>query len=165
MALGITLAILIAVILWYALRGRAWLKERSWTHAFFAWIEPLEIFLYQKSETILIGRLLWLGGIVVTFYDALAVFARSLDLTPLTTRIFDFLHVPLDMRGMVTAALVTALGYLMNWMRKRVTKPVELVAIPDKVVAENPRIAEAVAMADATKTEAVAVVTAEAKAA
>lgn len=164
MALGITLGILIAVILWYALRGRAWLKERSWTQGFFSWIEPLEIFLYQKSETILIGRLLWLGGIVVTFYDALAIFARSLDLTPLTTRIFDFLHVPLDMRGMVTAALVTALGYLMNWMRKRVTKPVELVAIPDKVVAENPRVAEAVAMADATKTEAVQVVI-EAKAA
>lgn len=154
----------LALLLWYALRGRAWLQEKAWAKGFFAWIEPIEIALFKKSETILIGRLLWLGGLIVTFYDGLAVFARSLDLTPLTTRIFDLAHVPLDMRGMVTAALVTALGYLINWLRKRVTKPVELVAVPDKVAAENPKVAEAIAMADATKTEAVAVV-AEAKAA
>lgn len=162
MLLGITLAVTVAFILWYALRGRAWLKEQSWAQGFFAWIEPIEIGLYQKSETILVGRLLWLGGLFVTFYDGMAVFVQSLDLTPLTTRAFDFLHVPPDMRGMVVTALVTGLGYLINWMRKRTTKPVELVALPDKVVAENPKVAEAVAMADATKTEAVAVVATEA---
>ncbi len=49
-------------------------------------------------------------------------------------------------------------------LRSAVSKPLELVALPDKVVAENPKVAEAVAMAEATKTEAVAVV-ADAKAA
>lgn len=164
MFIGITLAIFVALILWYAIRGRAWLQERSWAKGFFAWIEPIEIALYKKSETLLVGRLLWLGGLFVTFYDGIAVFMQSLDLTPITTRIFDFVHVPPDMRGMVTAGFVTGLGYLISWMRKRVSKPMELVALPDKVVAENPKVAEAVAMADQTKVEAVAAVV-EAKAA
>jgi hypothetical protein len=164
MFLGITLAGFVVLVLWYAIRGRAWLQEQSWAKGFFAWIEPLEIGLFKKSETILIGRLLWLGGLIVTFYDGLAVFAQSLDLTPLTTRLFDALHIPTDMRGMAGTAFITGLGYLISWMRKRVSKPIELVALPDKVVAENPRVAEAVAMADATKTEAVQAVV-EAKAA
>lgn len=154
---GITLAILVALILWYAIRGRAWLQEQSWAKGFFAWIEPLEIGLFKKSETILVGRLLWLGGLIVTFYDGIAVFFQSLDLTPLTTRMFDSMHVPADMRGMVVTAFITGLGYLISWMRKRVSKPMVLVSLPDKVVAENPRVAEAVAMAETTKVEAVAV--------
>lgn len=156
MTLAIILIILAIVLIWYALWGRAWLKNRSWAAGFFAWIEPIEIALFKKSETILIGRLLWVGGFLVTAYDGLAVFASSMDLTPLTTRIFDTLHVPPDVRGLTVTAFLAALGLIMNGLRAKVSKPLELVAVADKDV--TPRIAEAIAMADATKEEAVAVV-------
>jgi hypothetical protein len=60
--------------------------------------------------------------------------------------------------------VLNALGAIVERLRNQTTKPLELVAVPDKVVAETPKIAEAVAMADATKQEAVAVIE-EAKAA
>lgn len=151
-------AVILGVSLWYALAGRAWLKSKPWSAGFFAWIEPAEIALFRKSETILIGRLLWFGSLLVTFYDSFAVWASSLDLTPITTRVFDALHVPNDIRGIVVSAGLAAIGFIVTWLRKRVTMPIELVAVPDAKVASNPRVAEAVAMADATKTEAVAVV-------
>ena len=155
-------AIIIAILLWYAIIGRAWLKTKPPTESFFSWIEPAEIALYRKSETLLIGRLLSIGAGLVTAYDTLAAAFSSLDLTPLTTRIFDFAHVPQDMRGIAGTAMITGIGLLISWLRKRTTKPVELIEVPEKSI--TPKIAEAIAMADATKTEAVAAVT-EAKAA
>lgn len=158
------LSIIVLLLVWYALWGRAWLKEKPWAQGFFVAIERAEIVLYKKSETILIGRLLSFGGLIVSFYDGLAVFARSLDLTPVTTRIFDLLHVPQDLRTLAVSAFLAGLGLVINWLRAKTTKPIELVELPDQVVAENSKVAEAVAMADATKTEAVQAV-AEAKAA
>lgn len=166
MFIGITVGIIVILFLWYVMAGREWLKKQPWAQGFFAKIEALEIALYRKSETLLVGRLIWLCGLVVTFYDGIALFISSLDITPLTKRIFDALQIPPDMRSLTATAFIGLLGMLISWMRKRATKPIELVAVPDKVVAENPRVAEAVAMADATKEEAVAVtVVAEAKAA
>ncbi len=158
MLIGITIAATVALILWYALSGRAWLKSKTWASKFFAWVEPAERILFKKSETILIGRLLWLGSLIVTFYDGIAVFASSLDLTPVTTRVFDALHVPADMRSVAVSAFIGLIGVTMSWLRKRVSKPIELVAVADKDV--TPRVAEAIAMADSTKVEAVAVVAA-----
>lgn len=153
-------AIILAIVLWYALKGRAWLKTKPGTVGFFAWIEPIEIALYRKSETLLVGRLLSVGGVLVTAYDTLAVGFSSLDLTPVTSRLLA--GVPEDMRGLVVTATFAAIGMLISWLRKRTTMPVELVAVADKDV--TPKIADAVALADATKIEAVAAV-AEAKAA
>jgi hypothetical protein len=158
MIFGITLAVILVALIWYALKGREWLKTKPWAVKFFAWIEPFEIALYKKSETILVGRLLWVGGLFVTFYDSIAVFASSLDLTPITTRVFDWLNIPPDMRGLTVSALAGILGLLINRLRSRVSKPLELVSVPDKTAAENPKVAEAIAMADATKEEAVNVV-------
>lgn len=161
--LGVLL-VLAGVIALYALVLRPWLKNKVWAQGFFAKIDALELALFKKSETVLVGRLLWVGSGLVTLYDAASVFMRSLDLTPVTTRVFDALHVPQDLRGVALSAFVTAIGFVMVYLRKQVTKPIELVAVSDKDVAENPRVAEAIAMADATKTEAVNVV-ADAKAA
>jgi hypothetical protein len=152
---------IVVLIIWYALAGRKWLKNKSWAQGFFAWIEPLELALYQKSETLLVGRLLWVGSTLVTIYDGLAVFVQSLDLTPLTTRIFDALHVPQDMRSLSISALVGIIGLIISWLRKRTTKPLELVAIPETKI--TPAAAVAMAQADVAKDQAVAAV-AEAKA-
>lgn len=150
----------IVAILVYAMVGRAWLKSKTWTVGFFSKIEPVEIALYRKSETLLVGRLLSIGGVLVTLYDTAAVSFASLDLTPITSRLLS--GVPEDMRGLVVSATFAAIGLLMSWLRKRVSQPIEITSVSDKNV--TPKVAEALAMADATKTEAVAAVV-EAKAA
>lgn len=152
----IILSVIIALILLYALVGRTWLKDQSWTAGFFSWIEPFEIVLFKKSESVLIGRMLWIGGLFVTFYDGIAVFMSSLDLTPLTTRILDGLHIPSDMRGLTVTAFIAMLGRLVLWLRKRTTKPLEVVAVADKDI--TPAVAQALVKADVAKDNAVAAV-------
>ncbi len=141
---------LTALALWYVLVGRCWLKTKSWTKPFFDWIEPIEIALWDKSETMLTARLLWLGGFLVTGYDALAVFLPTLDLTPLTDRLLA--SVPQDLRGLVVSGAIGLLGLLIAWLRKRTTKPLELVKLPDAMPTE---VAAVIDMAEAAKDAAV----------
>lgn len=154
------LTCIIAALVAYAIWGRTWLKSKAWAQGFFAWIEPFERVLFKKSETILMGRLLWVGGLFVTLYDGVASFAGSLDLTPITTRLFDWLQIPPDMRGLTISTFIAMIGFLINNLRKKVTQPLEIVSIAPKDV--TPKVAEAIAMADSTKAEAVQIV-AEAK--
>lgn len=149
---GILAAIFVLVLV-YAIWGRPWLKKQPWAQRFFAMVDPLELALFKKSETILMGRLLWVGGLIVTFYDGLAVFVHSLDLTPLTTRIFDWLQIPPDMRNLTVTAFIGIVGLIINRLRKTTTKPLELVAVPAAAV--TPETAEAMAVAEEAKQQAV----------
>lgn len=158
MKLLIPLGLLVAVIVFWAMWGREWLKQKPWAAGFFAWIEPIELALWKKSETILIGRSLWLGSGLVTAYDLLATFATGLDLTPVTTRLLK--DVPEDMRGLVVSAGLGLIGLLIGWLRKRTTKPIELVAVPDDA---PPAVAAKIIRVEAANVAAVAEV-AEAKA-
>lgn len=151
----LVVALIVALLFIYALVLRPWLKVQPWAAGFFAYIDRIELALFKKSETVLVGRLLWVGSGIVTLYDTAGVFFSSLDLTPIQTRVFDALHVPADLRGTVLSAFVAALGFMMVYLRKQVTKPLELVAVADKDV--TPKVAEAIAMADATAKEAVVV--------
>ncbi|MBR0868942.1 hypothetical protein JQ633_01120 [Bradyrhizobium tropiciagri] len=144
----------------YALVLRPWLKKQPWAQSFFAWVDPIELALFKKSETILMGRLLWVGGLFVTFYDGAAMFIHSLDITPLTTRFFDWAQIPQDLRSLSMSAFIGIIGLLINRLRKTTTKPLELVAVPDAQV--TPAAAQAMAKAEAAKEQAVQAV-AEAK--
>jgi hypothetical protein len=152
----LVLALIVALAFLYALVIRPWLKKQSWADGFFAAIEPFEIALFKKSETILVGRLLWVGGLIVTFYDGIALFVHSLDITPVTTRIFDWLHIPPDMRNLTATAFIGIIGLLINRLRKTTTKPIELVAVPEAKV--TPAAAQAMAKAETAKDQAVAAV-------
>ncbi len=147
---------LLAVVLWYGLSGRAWLKSKRWAQPFFAWIEPIEIFLFRKSETILFARMKMLVGVTLTFLTSLG----SIDLTPIMPFVPDKYAATVHAVFNLLPMIITIMGMADEKLRNSVTKPIELVAIPDKVVENNPKIAEAVAMADATKTEAVSAVAA-----
>lgn len=149
----LVLALIVALAFIYALVLRPWLKKQSWAQGFFAKVDTVESALFKKSETILVGRLLWVGGLFVTFYDGLATFVHSLDITPLTTRIFDWLQIPPDMRNLSATALVGIIGLMINRLRARTTKPLELVAIPDAKVTRAAAVA--MAQADIAKDEAV----------
>jgi hypothetical protein len=98
------------------------------------------------------------GGFLVTAYDALATFATGLDLTPVTDRLLSW--VSPDLRPLVVTLIFSAIGLLIGWMRKRTTKPIELVAAP--VSDLPPQAAAAVAKADVAKQQAVAAVKAAA---
>jgi hypothetical protein len=156
------LALFVVSVTLYAVWLRPWLKTKPWADGFFNLIEPVEIALFKKSETVLIGRLIWVGSLFVGAYDAVAVFAQSLDLTPLTTRLFDLAHIPPDMRGLAVTAALVLLGRLITWLRSRTTKPLEVVAVASKDV--TPAVAQALITAEVTKQDAVDAVT-EAKAA
>lgn len=147
--------LLLAFIVWYVMRGRAWLKTKPWAQSFFAWIEPIETALYKKSETLLVGRLMWVGGFFVTAYDSLAMFLPSLDLTPISNRVLSF--VPDDMRPLVVSSALAGIGLLIGWLRKRTTKPLEVVAVPDDA---PPAVAAAVDKVEAANAQAVAAATA-----
>lgn len=149
----LVLALIVALAFLYALVLRPWLKKQSWAEGFFTVIEPFEIALFKKSETILVGRLLWVGGLIVTFYDGLAVFVHSLDITPVTTRIFDWLQIPPDMRNLTATAFIGIVGLLINRLRKTTTKPLELVAVPAAKI--TPEVASTMAAAEEAKQEAV----------
>jgi hypothetical protein len=154
----IVLAVITGILLWYALKGRDWFKSTSWGQRFLVWIEPAEIWLYKKSEMLIVARGLQAMGATLTFLTWIG----QIDITPILPL------VPEKYAGIVQAVfsflplVLNGLGAIVERLRNRTTKPIELVALPDKVVAENPKVAEAVAMADATKVEAVAVVATEA---
>jgi hypothetical protein len=156
----IVLAVITGLILWYALHGREWLKAKSWAQGFFAFVEPIEIFLFKKSETILFARLKMLTGLLLMVLSQIG----TIDLTPFMPFVPDQWEPYVRAVFNLLPLIITAVGWMDESLRKTTTKPLELVAVPDKVVAETPKLAEAVAMADATKVEAVAAV-AEAKAA
>lgn len=148
--LGIVFLMFLACVLWYAMWGRAWLKAQTWAQGWFAFIEPMETALYKKSETMLVGRLAWVSSLVVTAYDGVATFATGLDLTPITSRILSW--APEDMRGLIVAASVGAIGLMITRLRMRTTKPIELIAAPT-----TPATVAAEATVDVANANAVAV--------
>lgn len=154
----IPLAIFVALLLWYALVGRAWLKRQAWADGFFEIIEPVEIALFKKSETILFARLLSGLGAVLTFLSQVG----EINLTPIIP------FVPEKYQGVVTFAVnclplaISFLGAIVEWLRNRTTKPIELVSVPESTA--TPEVKAAIAQADAAKDVAIATVV-EAKAA
>lgn len=154
----IILAIFSALLLWYAIQGREWLKTKPWAQDFFDLIEPVEIVLFKKSETILFGRLLTGLGAVLTFLTQLG----EINLAPIIP------FVPEKYQFIVTFAVnclplvISGLGAIVERLRNRTTKPIELVAVPETTA--PPEVKAAMAEADAAKDAAVATV-ADAKAA
>ena len=152
MRVAIALVLLVAVLIWYALDGRARLKSKPMFQAFFAWIEPIEIVLYKKSETILLARAKMFFGVLLSALT----FLGTIDLTPIMP------FVPDEYEAYVRAAFnlipltISLLGLVDEKLRNQTSQPIEITAIPEKDM--TPRVKEAIALADSTKVEAVAVV-------
>ena len=148
----IVLAVITGLLLWYALQGREWLKTKSWGQRFLSWVEPAEIFIFRKSETILVARSLQGLGAILT----LLTWIGQIDITPILPL------VPEKYAGVVQAAfsflplVLNGLGAIVERLRNRTTKPIELVAVAEKDI--TPAVADAIVAAEATKVEAVAVV-------
>lgn len=147
------IGLFVAFLLWYVLAGRAWLKAKpwAWSQAFFAFIEPIEIKLWRKSETLLMARFLMLAGMIPPLLDQVDA------LKPLFEQVAPYL--PGNWQSYISLTL-TVLGLIGEIQRRYTTKPLEIVALPEAVAAAMP----AVVAAEAAKVEAVAVVKVEAAA-
>ncbi len=154
----IILAILSAILLWYAIVGREWLKSKPWAQGFFNLVEPVEIALFKKSETILFARMKIVTGLVLTFLTQVG----EINLAPFIPFVPDKYQTWVNIGVNSIPMLLSLLGMIDEWLRNRTTKPIELVAVPE--VAAPPEVKAALAQADAAKDVAVATV-AEAKAA
>jgi hypothetical protein len=146
MTILIILFALTAFVLFWVVVGRAWLKSMPGTARFFAVIEPVEIALWSKSETILWARFL-------PFMMALSGFLTwlgALDVTPLYLLLPEKYHPWLAAVPFVTVALLGAVNEI---LRRFTTRPLEIVAVPDNA---PPAVAAAIEAAQVAKVEAVA---------
>lgn len=157
-AFAITLFVVSVLLLLYAIKGRAWLKSKTWAQPFFAWIEPYEIFLFKKSETILFARLLSGLGAVLTFLTQFG----EIDLTPFMPFVPEKYQTFVNVAVNCLPLLITAVGWMVEKLRNATTKPIELVAVAEKDI--TPEVATAIVVAEVAKADAVQAV-AETKAA
>lgn len=157
MKLAIILIPVAILLTWYALWGRDWLKSKSWAQPFFAWVEPIEIALFKKSQTILFARLKMVSGVILMLLSQ----AGTIDLSPFMPFVPDayapYVHAAVNLMPLT----LTVMGWIDEALRNKTTQPIELVAVAEKD--KTPEVKEAIAMADQTKTDAVAAVV-EAKA-
>lgn len=150
--------IIIAVIcVWfsaYVVWIRPWLRKKIWAQPFFAAIEPIEIALWGKSETILRARAKMALGIILTTLTQIG----TLDITPLMP------IVPEDYRTMVTVAfnlipmIITIGGWMDEKMRDDTTMRREMVAVPMNA---SPEVKAAVVEAKVANEVAAAIIAAE----
>lgn len=159
MKLLLPLALIVAFLLVYALWGRDWLKTKSWAAPFFEWIEPIEIKLFKKSVTILAGRTLAIFGGLLTILTQLG----SVDITPLMPFLPEKHQAIVQIVWNMLPLTITGVGWMIEKLRNNTTLPIEVVAVPDKVIAENANVAAVVADAQVAKERAVYVVKEEAK--
>ena len=71
--------IFVGILILWVVFLRRWLKTKTWAQSFFALIEPIELAIYKKSETILFARSLQALGIV----GSAMAWLGGVDLTPL----------------------------------------------------------------------------------
>lgn len=135
---------------------RPWLKEQPWAAPFFKFMEPIEIKLFKKSETILFARLKVLVGVLLTLLTTLGSVDLSLIL-PL---------LPQEHRGIAQAIInlmpmiISVMGLMDERLRNTTTKPIEMVALPENKPLPLD-VVIAVEAANQAKAEAVAVIKAD----
>lgn len=144
----IIFALITAVLLWYAVQGREWLKSKPWAAGFFAWVEPIEILLFRKSETILVARLKMLAGVLLTCLTQIG----TIDLTPIMPFVPDKYKGPAQIAFNLLPMLLTVLGWIDEKLRNMTTAPVEVVAAP---INAPPAVKAAIAQANIAKVQAI----------
>lgn len=130
----VTLLVLTAIVVIYITWLRPWLRAKSWAQGFFAAVEPIELALWKKSETILWARFLQVVGLVSTLAGVFGLIDWTL-ITPLVSEQYQpfmpLIPMTLNLIGTVTEKL-----------RRDTTKPLEVVAAPEAVKAAIPEVAK-----------------------
>ena len=156
-----TVVALVVLVTLYVLFGRELLKDiearqeaapdgSQWAVKWFDFWEPIEIYLWRKSETILFARLKVFVGALLTLLTQ----AGAIDLTPIMPFFPEKHRVWLQFAFNCIPLTITVLGLMDEKLRRETTKPLELVAIREEDV--PPEIRAAIIAAEAAKKQAVA---------
>jgi hypothetical protein len=156
MKLLIPALILISIVALYVIWGRKWLKAKTWPWSmrFFELVEPIEIVLWKKSETILWARFKVLVGLILTALT----FLGQIDLTPIMPFVPDAWEPTVKAVFNLIPLSITIIGMIDEKLRNGTSKPLELVAVPDNPPME---VAIAVEQASSANKQAVATVAAD----
>ncbi len=122
----VSLLVLTAVVAVYVVLLRPWLRKREWAQGYFRVVEPVELWLYGKSETILWSRFLVLLGMIPGFLSAFAGF----DFSPFIE------WVPEKYRPWLFLA-VTIAGVMGEALRRDTTKPLAVISLPEEKTSEQ----------------------------
>lgn len=132
---------------------RPWARARPGWKWFFDAIEPIEIALWRKSETLLWARFQMLTGILLEFLMLL----RGIDLTEVMPYIPEKYRTTVTTTMHVLPLVITILGWINEMLRRDTTKPLPIVELP-RIVPKEVKAATA----EAAAATAVAVATVEA---
>lgn len=149
MTLAIILILVALLLTWYALWGRDWLKSKPWAAGFYAWVEPYEIFLFKKSQTILFARLKIVSGLILMGLTQAGTINLS-PFMPLVPEQYQF-YVNVAVNSLPIA--LSVMGWFDEQLRNKTTLPIEVVAVAEKDV--TPKVAAAVMLLEDVKVEAV----------
>lgn len=116
------LAGLAAFVALYVAYLRPWLREKEWAAGFFAAVEPIELHLWKKSESILWARFQQLLGVVLTSMG----FLGGIDWTAITPFVPEKYQPLMPMLPLI----LTMLGTIAERLRNDTRQPLELVAVP-----------------------------------
>lgn len=137
------------VIVAYVTFVRDLLKTTDWGCRFLAWIEPFELHLYRKSETILWARFKVFVGALLAFLMQIG----TIDFTPFVVFLPEA-HQDWARKFIgLLPLLISLVGIIDEKLRRSTTKPLEVVAIP---ASAPPEVKEAVREVEVTNAEAVA---------
>lgn len=145
----VALLVVTAVIAVYVVILRPWLRGQVWAEGYFKLVEPVELWLYSKSESILWSRFLMVFGALPGIMSQIGGF----DFTPFID------WIPEKYRPWLFLG-VTLCGIVGEALRRDTTKSLDEVALPE----EKPIEVEMAVKAVEIKREVAAEVIKEAKA-
>ncbi len=120
--MALIVAGLVVFIFWlYVTFLREWLDAHLQGTRYAFWHEQIEDKLWEKSRTILYGRLYQLGGLVLAIQTGLA--AAGVDTTPFTDEAAKL--VPEKWRGLAMAAFFILTGWGINKLREWTSRPLD----------------------------------------
>lgn len=155
MKLFIAITVVTVLFAAYVVWIRPWMRDKPWAQGFFAAIEPIEIALFKKSETLLKARAKMLLGLLLTLLTQIG----TLDLTPLMPLVPDEWEPIVKVAFNLLPMVLTVGGWVDEKLRDDTSTPLAVVAMP---MDAPPEVKAKVAEAAAANTTAVIAVETEA---
>ncbi len=122
--IAIWIAVVMAIVLLYAL-CRPLLRELPWLKPLYDRLEPVEAFLWDRSRTILLARLIWVPGTLLSLHDAILPAFGLVNWTPISASLLLQLGVPEQFHAAAVLMFTTLLTQGFEALRKVTTGPVE----------------------------------------
>lgn len=121
------IALVTALMIAWVVFIRPWMRDKPWAKGFFEFIEPIELRLWRKSETILFARFKILVGVLIT----ILTHAGAINIEQLMPFIPDQHEWWIRAIWNSLPLTISLLGLVDEQLRKDTTKPLEAVVVPE----------------------------------